>query len=137
MLVLSSALAHLLITSIYIILFSFLIRSTFFPILYDVHICDVCFCYDVAADAGAVALLFDTPRWLHAYEQSFVEITALTISSAACGYAFGRINCMAGLIFIPYVAWLSFATYLNYTIYKANGDSSSDNRAKKQQIKNE
>lgn len=44
----------------------------------------------------------------------------LTVSAAACGYAFGQINHVAGLLFIPYVAWLGFATYLNLSIYKKN-----------------
>lgn len=53
--------------------------------------------------------------------QSLVEITALTVSAAACGRAFYHINPVAGWIFVPYVAWLSFATFLNYTIYRING----------------
>lgn len=53
--------------------------------------------------------------------QSMVELAALTVSAAACGRAFYHINPVAGWIFVPYVAWLSFATFLNYTIYKING----------------
>lgn len=52
--------------------------------------------------------------------QSLVEIIALTISAAACGCSFYHINPIAGYLFAPYVAWLSYATFLNYTIYKRN-----------------
>lgn len=52
--------------------------------------------------------------------QSLVELGALTLSAAACGRVFYHINPVAGWIFVPYVAWLSFATFLNYTIYKLN-----------------
>lgn len=53
--------------------------------------------------------------------QSAIEISALTASVAVCGYAFGQINQLAGLLFIPYVAWCGYATYLNWSIYKKNG----------------
>lgn len=53
--------------------------------------------------------------------QSLAESVVLTVSAAACGRAFYHINPVAGWIFAPYVAWLSFATFLNYTIYKTNG----------------
>lgn len=52
--------------------------------------------------------------------QSAVELSVLTVSAAACGYAFGQINRTAGYLFIPYIAWLSFATCLNATIYRMN-----------------
>jgi len=58
----------------------------------------------------------------HSLKWSAIEIVALTASAAVCGYAFGRINQVAGLLFIPYVGWLAFATYLNVSIYKNNSD---------------
>jgi translocator protein len=52
--------------------------------------------------------------------QSCVEIVALTATAAATGVAFFNVNKLAGLLFIPYIGWLSFATYLNYSIYRMN-----------------
>lgn len=53
--------------------------------------------------------------------QSLAEIVVLTVLAVACGGAFYRINPVAGWIFVPYAAWLSFATFLNYTVYEMNG----------------
>jgi benzodiazapine receptor len=52
--------------------------------------------------------------------QSFVEICALTTSVFFTGVAFSKVNKVAGIIFIPYFLWCSFATLLNYSIYKNN-----------------
>lgn len=52
--------------------------------------------------------------------QSLVEIGALTACAAATGVSFYSIDKCAGLIFVPYLAWLSFASYLNYAFYKLN-----------------
>ncbi|XP_053950391.1 translocator protein [Anastrepha ludens] len=52
-----------------------------------------------------------------------IDIIALTATSTACGILFFKVNKVAGLLFIPYVAWLSFATVLNHAMYKLNPDS--------------
>lgn len=41
-------------------------------------------------------------------------------AAGAATYAMGRINRNAGLIMLPYMAWLSLATALNYSIWKNN-----------------
>ncbi|XP_055630644.1 translocator protein [Toxorhynchites rutilus septentrionalis] len=56
----------------------------------------------------------------HDLKWSLVEIAALTTTVAATGFAFFNINRIAGYLFIPYFAWCSFATLLNYEIYKLN-----------------
>jgi translocator protein len=61
-----------------------------------------------------------------------VEIIALTATAAATGVSFFKINKLAGLIFIPYLAWLSFASYLNISIYFLNTPAIED---KKKDIK--
>lgn len=48
---------------------------------------------------------------------------ALTATAGACGVLFYQVNKVAGLIFVPYLAWLSFATALNYSIWKLNPES--------------
>lgn len=52
--------------------------------------------------------------------QALVEILALTAASSVCGVLFYKTNKVAGLIFVPYIAWLSFATLLNYSLFKLN-----------------
>lgn len=71
------------------------------------------------------------------FVQSAIEIVALTASAAVCGYAFGRINQVAGLLFIPYVGWLAFATYLNVSIYKQNSDQKAITDKKAATIKSD
>lgn len=58
--------------------------------------------------------------------QSSVEIVVLTGAAAACGISFYKINPLAGQLFVPYMAWLSFASVLNYTYYKLNPDRKAD-----------
>ncbi|KAH8260378.1 hypothetical protein KR026_010589 [Drosophila bipectinata] len=55
--------------------------------------------------------------------QGLIDIVALTATAGACGVLFYQVNKVAGLIFVPYLAWLSFATALNYSIWKLNPES--------------
>lgn len=77
----------------------------------------------LALYAGQLALNWAwTPIFfgLHSLKWSAVELSVLTVSATACGFAFGKINRTAGYLFIPYIAWLSFATYLNISLYLKN-----------------
>ncbi|XP_067639139.1 translocator protein isoform X2 [Eurosta solidaginis] len=56
----------------------------------------------------------------HNIKGALIEIVALTAASTACGVLFFRVNKAAGLLFVPYVAWLSFATVLNHAMHKLN-----------------
>ncbi|XP_029717779.2 translocator protein [Aedes albopictus] len=56
----------------------------------------------------------------HELKWSCVELAALTATVAATGFAFFNVNKLAGLLFVPYLAWCSFATLLNYKIYELN-----------------
>lgn len=51
---------------------------------------------------------------------AFFEIIVLFISILITTVLFWRINLIAGLLMIPYIAWVSFATFLNYTIWHLN-----------------
>jgi len=59
---------------------------------------------------------------LHNLKVAFAVITALWANVAACGVSFYGINKTAGLLFAPYLAWVSLATALSYWIWKENGD---------------
>jgi len=43
----------------------------------------------------------------------------------------------AGLLFVPYVAWLAFASYLNYSIYKLNSPAIEDKKPEEEEKKKE
>ena len=57
---------------------------------------------------------------MHELKWSSVEIVALTAAATATGISFYNIDKIAGYLFIPYVAWLTFASYLNISIYRMN-----------------
>lgn len=51
---------------------------------------------------------------------AFVEIIVLLVLIIITTVQFWKINKWAGIIMIPYLAWVSFATFLNYTIWQLN-----------------
>nr|CAD7407671.1 unnamed protein product [Timema poppensis] len=52
--------------------------------------------------------------------QSLAEISVLWVNVAACVYTFHQVNPIAGYILLPYLAWLSVASALNYVIWRDN-----------------
>lgn len=52
---------------------------------------------------------------------AFLEILLLWISIAVTIVFFGRTSRTAALLLLPYLAWVSFATYLNFGIWRLNG----------------
>lgn len=53
---------------------------------------------------------------------AFAEIVVLWILIVATMMAFWRIRRIAGALFIPYLAWVTFASALTYCIWKLNPD---------------
>ena len=51
---------------------------------------------------------------------SLVEIGVLLLTIITTAFLFYRIDKTAGLLFIPYILWVSFASYLTYSIYILN-----------------
>lgn len=51
---------------------------------------------------------------------AFVDIIILLALIIYVTVLFWKINIWAGMLFIPYILWVSFATYLNYTLWKLN-----------------
>jgi len=58
----------------------------------------------------------------HNVKAAFFEICLLWIAVAATGANFYSVNKVAGLLFVPYQAWVTLATLLNYSVWKLNGD---------------
>jgi len=49
-----------------------------------------------------------------------VEIVVLWFAILATGVAFSRISKPGGWLMVPYLAWVTFATVLNFTIWQLN-----------------
>lgn len=58
--------------------------------------------------------------YLHEIGFALAEIILLLIIIVINGLVFYKINKWAGLIFIPYFLWVSFATILTYNIFMLN-----------------
>ena len=57
---------------------------------------------------------------LHQPLLAFVEIVALWVVLVATVIAFGRVRRAAAVLLLPYLAWVSFAAVLNFTIWWLN-----------------
>lgn len=57
---------------------------------------------------------------LHSPFWAFIEIIALWLLILWTIIAFYRLDKTAGLILIPYILWVSFASFLNFTVMRLN-----------------
>jgi len=57
---------------------------------------------------------------LHRPDLAFVDIVLLWFSILAMLLLFWRETRLAGAVLIPYLAWVSFATLLNWTLWRLN-----------------
>lgn len=51
---------------------------------------------------------------------AFVDVLLLWASILATLIAFWRVSPLAGALLLPYLAWVSFASVLNYTVWQLN-----------------
>lgn len=51
---------------------------------------------------------------------AFAEICLLLAAVVTTAIAFGKVSRVAGLLFVPYVAWVAFAAFLNFTLWRLN-----------------
>lgn len=58
---------------------------------------------------------------LHALAGAFAEIVLLWVAIAATIRAFARASHTAAWLLAPYLAWVTFATYLSYAFWQLNG----------------
>lgn len=57
---------------------------------------------------------------LHKPAFAFIEIIFLWLAILATLIAFFKLNTLAGALLLPYILWVTFAAFLNYTIWKLN-----------------
>lgn len=57
---------------------------------------------------------------LHSPGAAFINIVLLWAAIAATTIAFWHRLLVAGLLFVPYLAWVSFAAVLNFGIWRLN-----------------
>jgi tryptophan-rich sensory protein len=60
---------------------------------------------------------------MHQVRTALVLIAAILLLAAVAAFLFARIRKAAGLLMLPYLAWLCFAAYLNYEIVQLNPDA--------------
>ena len=63
---------------------------------------------------SAVFFRFRSPGW------AFLEIVVLWCAILLTAVAFGRIAPVAGWLMVPYLVWVSYATALNFAIWRLN-----------------
>jgi tryptophan-rich sensory protein len=56
----------------------------------------------------------------HAMSWALVEISIMWIAILLTLLSFLRVQKTAGLLLVPYLAWVSFATFLNFTLWRLN-----------------
>jgi translocator protein len=57
---------------------------------------------------------------LHSPSAAAIDVVLLWIAIAATTVAFWRQSTVAGMLFVPYLAWVSFASVLNLAIWQLN-----------------
>jgi len=62
----------------------------------------------------------------HRPDLSLLDILAMDAFVAATIYSFAEVNKTAALMLLPYMAWISFATYLNFSVWRNNPKKTVD-----------
>ena len=59
--------------------------------------------------------------WFHMPGAAFIEILTLLVAIAATTIAFWPRSKAAGILMLPYLGWVAFASVLNFAIWRLNG----------------
>jgi len=69
--------------------------------------------------------------WKQKIGAALVTAGGLTASAAAISYYFFQVDQLAGYLTVPYVAWLGYATALNYDVWIKNAQGPAADHARK------
>ncbi|KAF9429435.1 hypothetical protein BGZ76_001290 [Entomortierella beljakovae] len=69
--------------------------------------------------------------WKNKIGAALAILGTVTASSIGMSYYFFKVDKVAGYLTIPYVAWLGYATALNYDIWIKNGQGPAADKARK------
>ena len=58
--------------------------------------------------------------WMRSIGLALLEISAFWVSLVVTMILFWRVDRVAGALFVPYLAWVSFAVYLNAALWQLN-----------------
>ena len=80
----------------------------------------------VPMTAFGIQLIFNAAwSWLffglHSPGAAFIDVVMLWATIAATTVVFWRRSTLAGILFVPYLIWVSFAAVLNFAIWRLNG----------------
>jgi len=81
-----------------------------------VQVALVLFCLQLGLNALWSPLFFG----LHRIGWALVDILALWLAIVATIWAFGRVTASAAVCLVPYLAWVSFASVLNASLWQLN-----------------
>jgi len=56
----------------------------------------------------------------HRMDLALIEVVVFWLSILATAVTFHQVRPLAGQLFIPYLLWVAFAAYLNYTLWRLN-----------------
>jgi tryptophan-rich sensory protein len=76
----------------------------------------ILFALQLALNAAWSQLFFG----LHRIDLALIDIVLLLAAIVATALAFRRHSTAAALLLVPYIAWVSFATTLNFAIWRLN-----------------
>ncbi|XP_026316617.1 translocator protein isoform X2 [Hyposmocoma kahamanoa] len=62
----------------------------------------------------------------HRIGLALLHIGAIDVAATVCAISFASVNSHAAYLMVPYLAWLGFATCLNYKIWTLNKDENGD-----------
>jgi len=74
------------------------------------------FAVQLALNAAWSPLFFG----LHRIDLALADIALLWLAIIGTTMAFWKVTPLAGWLFLPYLAWVSFATALNFAIWRLN-----------------
>ncbi|XP_043283159.1 tryptophan-rich sensory protein [Venturia canescens] len=82
----------------------------------------------ILPNIGGIAGGFITSKNINPWYEALYEVSALWVNTAAMAIAFYHVSPTAGYLIVPYLAWTTLATALNYALYRDNPPKAIDQK---------